>query len=63
MSNRKRLIVAITGVILAFFLCYKLAISKTFDLYKEYKLLKKETILSEEVPQRLQILVQTIKQP
>ncbi|KQC31618.1 hypothetical protein AAY42_05380 [Flagellimonas eckloniae] len=41
---------------LALLLCYKLAISNTLDLRKEYLSLKKEERLSEDIPQKLTLL-------
>lgn len=62
MNRKKRLMVALFGVIMALFLCYKLAISRTMELYGEFKTLQEEAVLADEIPQRLARLAQKEQQ-
>ncbi|MEN1784419.1 MAG: hypothetical protein AAGF77_04690 [Bacteroidota bacterium] len=56
MSSRSKLIGVALAIVVALLLCYQLALSKTFALYKEYQTLQKETALSLRIPKELQLL-------
>ncbi|MEP5338792.1 MAG: hypothetical protein ABJL44_19090 [Algibacter sp.] len=61
MTNKTKNILLILGFILTLILCYKLAISKTFSLKKEYNSLKQEALLSKNTPKQLSLLKQKQK--
>ena len=56
MTNKNKNIVLIAGFLLLLILSYKLAISRTFAVKAEYKTLKKEEALMQDIPRQLATL-------
>ena len=56
MSNKQKNSALAVALLLVLFLCYKLAIGKTIVLKKELNALRKETVLSKNIPNQLAIL-------
>ncbi|WP_303316678.1 hypothetical protein Q4Q34_07695 [Flavivirga abyssicola] len=61
MTNKSKNIVLVTGFVLVLILCFKLAISKTITLKKEYNTLKQEEFLLKNTPKQLSLLKQKEK--
>ncbi|AXP80812.1 hypothetical protein CJ739_1726 [Mariniflexile rhizosphaerae] len=58
MTKKNKNIVLVAGFILALFLCYHMAVSKTLVLKKEHDHLKSEAILFENTPKQVSLLKQ-----
>ena len=61
MTNKTKNILLIVGFLLALVLCYKLAISKTISLKKEFNSLALEETLFENAPKQVSLLKQKQK--
>ncbi len=61
MTNKSKNILLIVGFLLVLFLSFKLAISKTINLKKEYHTLKHEELLLKNTPKQLSLLKQKQK--
>ncbi len=61
MTNKTKNIILILSSVLAFVLCYLLAISKTIDLKSEYDKLNQEATLFENAPKQVSLLKQKEK--
>ncbi len=58
MTNQQKYIGLLIGVLATIFICYKLAISKTFTAKKQYQNLKQQELLFKNTPKKLSILQQ-----
>jgi hypothetical protein len=61
MTNKTKNIILVIGFLLALILCYKLAISKTVVLQKQYETLNHQKVLFENTPKLVSLLKQKEK--
>jgi hypothetical protein len=61
MTNKTKNWLLILGFILALYICYQLAFSKTFEMRKSYKSLSNEEVLFKNTPKQLSLLKQKEK--
>jgi hypothetical protein len=61
MDHKTKNIILIVGFLLALFLCYQLALSKTMDLRQEFKVLKDQQLMFKNTPRQLSVLKQKQK--
>lgn len=61
MNSKSKNIALVLGFFVLMFLCYKLAVSKTIHLRKEYRSLQQEEVLFKNTPKQLSLLKQKQK--